>query len=157
VSERNSKRFDERALSKSAASDLLRYEPSTGNFYWLKRTGPRSAPGELAGYVTSDGHRRITVAGTSVWAHRLAWFLVHGAWPTGEIDHINGDKLDNRIENLRDVTRALNQQNQRAANKGSRTGMRGVSITPAGRFQARHQGGRQAPSHRSLHHARSRA
>lgn len=53
----------------------------------------------------------MRVMGHVVYAHRLAWFYVHGVWPTNEIDHINRNKSDNRIENLRDVTRTVNQRN----------------------------------------------
>jgi len=60
-------------------------------------------------------------------AHRLAWLYVHGSWPNGQIDHINGDKLDNRIDNLRVATASQNKQNMRKARADSRSGLIGAS------------------------------
>jgi hypothetical protein len=57
------------------------------------------------------GYLRITVLGKSYYAHRLAWFYMNGEWPD-QIDHINGIKSDNRIENLRNVTVQQNNQNK---------------------------------------------
>jgi hypothetical protein len=59
--------------------------------------------------------------------HILAWFFYHGSWPTGQIDHINGIKDDNRICNLRDVTQSKNMYNKKKAHKNSTTGFLGVS------------------------------
>lgn len=61
-------------------------------------------------------------------AHRLAWVHVHGSWPAGDIDHINGDKLDNRIANLRDVTRSVNKENMRSARGDNKVGLLGVHV-----------------------------
>lgn len=57
------------------------------------------------------GYRRGMIDGQNVYAHRIIWKMVHGRDPAGEIDHINGDKGDNRIENLREVSHAENQRN----------------------------------------------
>jgi len=84
--------------------------------------------GAVAGYVGNDGYVRIRASGTRFLAHRLAWFYVHGTWPVGEIDHINGDRSDNRIANLRDVSRLTNRQNMRRAQADNRSGLLGVSL-----------------------------
>jgi hypothetical protein len=70
---------------------------------------------------------RITVLGKQFYAHRLAWLYCHKVWPKGEIDHINGNKQDNRIENLRDVTQISNAQNKLSAHSRSKSQMLGVS------------------------------
>jgi hypothetical protein len=78
---------------------------------------------------------RIGVGGRVYHAHRLAWLYVHGVWPAGDIDHINGDPLDNRLCNLRLVDRSVNMQNQRRARADSHLGVLGVSAR-GGRFRA---------------------
>ncbi len=86
------------------------YNPETGEFTWLVTRG-RANKGHVAGKVDSHGYRSIGLDGKHYRAHRVAWFLKTGAWPTMQIDHINGDRLDNRWENLREVTHQENQQN----------------------------------------------
>jgi len=73
------------------------------------------------------GYLRITVLGKSYYAHRLAWMYVHGKLPSGEIDHINGIKQDNRIENLRDLKSISNANNKTRASKNSKSNILGVS------------------------------
>lgn len=69
-------------------------------------------------------------------AHRVAWLIFHGAWPEGEIDHINGDPSDNRLENLRDVTHRTNTENLRSATRASKGGALGVCTPKVGRCRA---------------------
>lgn len=72
------------------------------------------------------GYVIITLNDRGYQAHRLAWFYVHGRWPEHQIDHINGRKADNRIENLRDVPQTINMQNQRKCYRNNRVGLAGV-------------------------------
>jgi hypothetical protein len=72
-----------------------------------------------------DGYLRVKLGGSFFKAHRVAWALFYGEWPDGEIDHINGDKADNRIYNLRVVSKADNQLNQ-PLNKHNSSGIMGV-------------------------------
>jgi hypothetical protein len=103
---------------------LLSYDPSTGVFVRLVRTSNRVRVGDAAGSRDANGYLCIRVGGKTVKAHRLAWLYMHGCWPTGEVDHINGDKSDNRIANLRDVSKSVNQQNRRSVRGYSRDGGR---------------------------------
>lgn len=99
-------------LNQAKLKELLDYSPAHGAFTWRvnrSRTAKANAP---AGGKTDSGYIRIIVCGKSYAAHRLAWLYVHGVWPTSEIDHINRNKADNRIANLRQVTRSENCQNK---------------------------------------------
>lgn len=117
---------------------LLRYEPETGKLYWLKR--PRQAFASQRSYnswnskhggkealttITAEGYKSGTVLRTHQLAHRVAWAIHHGEWPTLQIDHINRDRNDNRIENLRDVSKRENARNmgRRWDNKSGCTGV----------------------------------
>lgn len=107
--------------------DRIHYDPGTGVFTWSV-AGAGIAKGREAGTTTCHGYRVIRLGRYGYRAHRLAWFLSYGKWPVGEIDHINGDKLDNRITNLRDVTRAENAQNVSHAMRNNRScGLLGVT------------------------------
>jgi hypothetical protein len=73
-----------------------------------------------------DGYLRVRLFGRSYPAHRVIWALHYGKWPEGQIDHINGDPADNRIENLRDVSHAENGRNQRL-HRTNTSGFAGVN------------------------------
>lgn len=96
-------------LTAQEVRRLLSYDAETGCFRWNESRG-RVIAGEKAGRV-NHGYISIRVCGREHGAHRLAWLYVHGAWPEGDIDHINRDRSDNRIANLRQATRAQNLQN----------------------------------------------
>ena len=98
----------------------LAYDPETGVFT-SKKTGKK------VGSVNSQGYLVISCMGFVRNAHRFAWLLTYGVWPDGQVDHINGDKLDNRIVNLRSVSAKMNSQNQRKAMTTNAIGYLGVS------------------------------
>jgi hypothetical protein len=92
----------------------LRYDPETGSLIWLPRGNARfdnRNAGNIAGAKRSDGYISVGFNNKAYLAHRLIWRFVYGEWPEFEIDHINGDKADNRIENLRACTTAENRRN----------------------------------------------
>lgn len=93
--------------------DLLRYDPETG-FVYLKHNakGRKKSVEQPLGATTRQGYLQTEIKGKQYKIHRLAWFLYHNKWPEGQIDHINRDKQDNRIVNLRDVTQSVNQHNR---------------------------------------------
>lgn len=129
-------------MPSKSASDVLsqigkdmRFDESTGRFFWKTRKQGRklSMP---AGGINQDGYRQLFVGGYPVLEHRLVWLFKTGDWPVGEIDHVNGDVLDNRFCNLRDVSRSVNQQNQRKSHRDSLTGLLGSRPTENGSFRA---------------------
>lgn len=120
-------------LSIEQLRDLLEYDGKTGVFTWKR--GPFR--GKRAGTV-SNGYLRVIAGGRAVrqkiYLHRLAWAFVHGEWPEDEIDHINGERTDNRLENLRACSRLLNARNMPIPSDNT-TGV--VGVCPfRGRFQA---------------------
>lgn len=92
--------------------ELLKYDSESGIFTWKVRTSKRVKKGQIAGTVKDDGYIRIRIDGTLYLAHRLAWLYHYGTFPENEIDHINRNKSDNRIGNLRDVDRVTNAINK---------------------------------------------
>ena len=91
----------------------LDYDLATGIFRWRGgrgRCGP-VAPGSIAGRIASNGYVEITIQKRHYGAHRLAWLYVHGRWPEGTIDHRDGVKTNNWIDNLREATEAQNRAN----------------------------------------------
>jgi hypothetical protein len=116
----------ETLLDQKTLHELLSYDKSTGIFRWKKsRRGVKI--NKNLGTDNGFGYLRITVLGKSYYAHRLAWVYVHGKWPENEIDHINGDKSDNRIKNLRDVTQIQNAQNKVIPSSKNKSSVLGVS------------------------------
>lgn len=120
-------------LSLERLQEALSYDPKTGIFVWKIAINSRAVIGNIAGKVKqTTGYVYIGLDKQSIGAHRLAWLYVTGEWPKNGIDHIDGDRANNRFENLRDVSAAMNSQNRRAAEKGNRSGYLGVS--KRGRF-----------------------
>ncbi len=121
-------RMRDDAPSAEDICTLLEYDPATGQLTWKDRPRTRGWRPDLSGPVnntTDNGRLRVGLFGKRYLAHRIIWCMVTGAWPTHQIDHINGDPSDNRWCNLRHVTNLENCRNQkRRANNV--TGMTGV-------------------------------
>lgn len=123
------------AILRDEALRSLQYKPATGQLVW-KENKQRRFIGCEAGSVNHHGYRRMHVLNTRIDAHRLVWLMHYGVLPDGEIDHINGNKLDNRLENLRLADQQRNQQNV-GVRVDSRLGVKGVRLRPSGKYQAR--------------------
>lgn len=106
---------------------LVRYDAETGIFthHPLREGRGKLVPGGVAGCCDKDGYWRIALRRRGFRAARLAWFYVTGEWPPEEVDHINGNKNDNRFANLRLCSRRDNAYN-RGLFKSSTTGFKGV-------------------------------
>ncbi len=106
--------------------EWLDIDPEKGEIRWKKSKGSRTKKGEEAGSITVKGYKIINFNGKYYYVHRLIWFFVHGYFPENYIDHINGDKIDNRICNLREVSQSCNLQNSKPR-KNNTSGFHGVS------------------------------
>ncbi len=113
-------------INQQNLKNLLAYDPDTGVFTWLKPTSNRIKPGALACSVNTIGYVRIGIGNKRYLAHRLAWLYVYGVWPKNEIDHINRNRQDNRICNLRDATSQENKINS-GLKSNNTSGIKGVS------------------------------
>jgi hypothetical protein len=92
-------------------NELLSYDRDSGGFTWKEGRNNNVQAGDEAGCLGSDGYRQIGIDGQPEKAHRLVWLVVYGVWPAGQIDHIDGDRANNRVDNLRDVSGSENQWN----------------------------------------------
>jgi hypothetical protein len=117
----------------------LSYNHETGLFTWLVYKQDKNKIGTIAGtYKGSDKYVRIHFNYKQYFAHRLAWFYYYGEMPNMEIDHIDGNRQNNKITNLRLCTKSQNSQNQRNAKPINSTGYLGVSyIKDSNKYRAR--------------------
>jgi hypothetical protein len=122
-------------LLKINVNEHLAYDPESGRMRWLSSRG-RCAAGDNAGTRRRNGYLSIFFAGRRYYAHRLAVLLMTGEWPCGVVDHINGNRSDNRWANLRVVSQSENMENRRGAQVNSQTGLLGASRHAGGRFIA---------------------
>lgn len=116
----------EKSLSHDKLLEILSYDGGTGLFTWKTSNSNRRRVGDVAGGNVSKGYIAICIDYNRFFAHRLAWFYVHGVWPQHEVDHINGIHNDNRISNIRATTVEQNRRNKRMS-KNNTSGWKGVS------------------------------
>lgn len=121
---------NEQLLDPTRLRSLLRYDAATGHLHWLVKvslTGDaRGKPGSRAGTITKSGYVQVSVNKRTYVGHRIAWALVTGQWPQQTIDHINGERADNRWHNLRCATQSQ-QQGNRPHNCDGLAKIRGLS------------------------------
>lgn len=131
------------AIDQAYLKQLLHYDPAVGVFAWRITRNNFVRAGRAAGTVAgNNGYVEIMVDGRTYKAHRLAWLYVYGEWPSGEIDHANCVRTDNRIANLRIATDSQNRSNAKT-NRNSGTGVKGVNKVGECRFRATiHHGSR---------------
>ena len=122
-------------LTQNQVKELFHYDTKTGSLIWRVDCGKNKMIGKFSGTLKADGYRYISINNKIYFAHRLVWLFNHGIFPANNLDHINGNKDDNRIENLREATDAQNLQNRRKANSTNKSGYLGVSSSH-GKWQA---------------------
>ncbi len=109
-------------LTAQQVRELFDFNSESGELRWKKSipgglngNATRAKAGSLAGCINKLGYRQICIGGSAYRAHRLVWLLAYGEWPALHIDHINGDKSDNRLQNLRLCTDSENGQNRKTS------------------------------------------
>lgn len=126
--------------TRDEVCELLDYDRKTGVFTWRVGRRGRAKAGTKAGALAGKGHIQITIRNTRHYAHRLAWLITYGEWPPAgmDVDHIDGDKGNNAIANLRLASRSQNAANASGLRKNNTSGYRGVSLyRRTGRWDAR--------------------
>lgn len=127
---------------------LLRYEPETGKLYWKPRPAEMFSSERLSKSWNSryaekeaftaplNGYKQGMVFYMALYAHRVAWAVYHGEWPEDQIDHINCQRSDNRIENLRKASNSENSRNTLISSNNT-SGIKGVSMARSGKWVAK--------------------
>jgi len=122
-------------ITQERLKQLLHYNPETGVFTRIE-SNRKDRLGKQPGSRNTKGHVQIRLDGTLYVAHRLAWLYMTGKFPTNQIDHIDGDKTNNKIVNLREATNKQNQENV-PLQVNNTSGYRGVSFNkPTRKFRA---------------------
>ena len=116
-------------LTQQYLKSVLSYDKDSGEFSWIKGNSRTTFPGQKAGSLHPFGYVKIRMkvddCERSYMAHRLAWLYIYGDWPKNQIDHINRNRSDNRICNLRDVECFQNKQNSTKQSNNT-SGVKGV-------------------------------
>lgn len=111
-------------ISAETVRDVFLYDAETGVFRWRNdrkcgRGRIKAKAGDITGNVAGNGYVRLWINGSTYAAHRIAWLYVYGKHPEHDIDHVNGNRSDNKICNLREATRRENMGNARAHADGT--------------------------------------
>jgi len=122
-------------ITQERLRQVAAYDEHTGEFIRIKPLKGRRV-GQAMGSKRWDGYVRIRIDQRTYYGHRLAWFWAHNEWPPEEIDHIDGNPSNNRLSNLRAVSRAVNQENIRKPPRHNTTKLLGASRAAGGKFMA---------------------
>lgn len=114
-------------ITHKRLTELLVYDKDSGVFTWRIKHCRKTIVGTIAGHQLKKGYRQIRIDRTLYPEHRLAWFYTHKEWPYPEVDHINRDKSDNRMSNLR-ISMPGAQQFNTGMFKHNSSGIKGVSF-----------------------------
>ena len=113
-------------MDSTKAHELFRYDPNSGDLIRRVNAAGNARAGDKVCRRNGNGYFRVTHNYKPYYVHRIIWLMVHGDWPPNEIDHVNQNRSDNRIENLRAVDHANNNHNQTLRNTNT-SGIMGVN------------------------------
>lgn len=117
----------ENQITQKYLKQVLHYDKDTGVFTWKVSNSNRVKAGNQTGHKKqAEGYTRIAINTKLYYSHRLAWLYEYGEFPIDQIDHVNHDRADNRIANLREVNNYLNSRNI-SKRKTNTSGFNGVS------------------------------
>lgn len=119
-------------LNAEQVRRLLDLNTETGELRWTAAASQGRLTQRIAGGAHAKGYRQIKIGKAGYLAHRLIWLIVHGEWPKGQIDHIDGNRSNNALTNLREVTAAQNKQNIAVTGRKSASGLVGAVYVPGG-------------------------
>jgi len=112
-------------ITQKELKNILHYNPKNGVFIWSKKISKKINTGDIAGDVNKRGYCRIGIRGKKYASHILAWIYIYGEAPENDLDHIDHNKTNNKISNLRIVTPSENAMNQ-TMSKANKSGFNGV-------------------------------
>lgn len=113
-------------LTAQHLREILDYDPETGNLTSRVNRGTIKI-GQRLGSAHNKGYLLIGIDGKKYLSHRIAWLWMTGQWPKDSVDHMNGEKTDNRWSNLRDIPQSINVQNQHRAHRHARSNLLGAT------------------------------
>ena len=128
-------RDEKGTLTVERLKSLVRYEPETGKFLSLQSNNQWPAGREI-GTLYPTGYRRAGIDGHTYMTHRLAWLYMTGSWPKERIDHKDGNRANNRWNNLRAANDKQNRANS-GISRNNKLGIKGVRLHETGRYHAR--------------------
>lgn len=113
------------SITQKRLKELFNYDHKSGEIVRIKTVATNAKAGDTAGCINGDGYLTIWIDKVNCLAHHVAWFYFYGEWPI-QLDHINHDRTDNKIINLRTANKSINGRNQsmRCTNK---SGVMGVN------------------------------
>ncbi len=110
-------------LTQTTVTEL--FEHRNGQLIWKKNLRGPAKKGTVAGWLGSNGYFKVGVNGSEEYVHRIIWLLHHGYLPENNLDHIDRNKTNNKIENLREASQSCNMRNY-GNKQHNKTGVNGV-------------------------------